>query len=67
MSYTGRILAVDDERRIARGAQGGVQDGAVFSVVDLFAGEHGVPLRLDTALARKACEQFKRAPVKAVF
>jgi hypothetical protein len=44
-----------------------VQDGAVFGVVDLVAGEHGVALALDAALARKRRQQFKRAPVKPVF
>ena len=34
------VLAVDHERRVARGAQGGVQDGAVLGDVDVLAAEH---------------------------
>ena len=55
------------ELLVARRAQGGVQDGAVFGQVDLLAGEHGVAQALDAALARQAGQQFKRAPVQAVF
>jgi hypothetical protein len=44
-----------------------VQDGAVFRQVDLLAGEHGVAQALDAALARQRGQQFKRAPVQAVF
>ncbi len=36
------VLAVHDDRRAARGAQGHVQDGAVLRDVDLLAAEHGV-------------------------
>jgi hypothetical protein len=61
------VLAVHRDRLAFRGAQGGVQDGTVFGGVDLFAGEHRVAQRLDPALARQVLEQFKRAPVEAVF
>jgi len=45
----------------------GVQDGAVLGVVDAFAREHRVAALLDAALFCQLDQQFKRAPVEAIF
>ena len=56
------ILAIDVQCAAARRAQGGVQHGAVFGHIDFFAGEHGIALRFDAALARQMrTQQCKRA------
>ncbi len=61
------VHAIDHVRRAARGAQGGVQHGAAFGVVDARAQEHRIAPRFDAALARQLHQQFKRAPVEAIF
>ena len=47
------VLAVDDERRVGRPPQRGVQDRAVLGAVDVLAGEHRLDALRQPALARR--------------
>ena len=61
------VLAVDDDRRAARRAQGHVQHGAVFGDVDLVAAEHGVDARAQAGFLGQLHEQPERLVGDAVL
>ena len=61
------VLAIDDDRGVARGAQGDVEDGAVFGDVDLLAGEHGVDALARLRLVGEVDEQTEGLVGDAVF
>ena len=54
------VVAVDDQRAVARHPQRDVEDGAVLGDVDVLAGEHRVAALGDAALARPARQQHQR-------
>ncbi len=54
-------------RRVGRRAQQRVQHGAVFGVVDVLAGEHGVAVSLEAALAGQLEQQLFGARVDQVL
>src|SRR5262249_21926005 len=51
------VLAVHDDRRATRSAQGDVQDGPIFGHVDLVAPEHGVDALPEATLRGQSTEQ----------
>ena len=53
------VLAVDDDGRRSRRAQGHVQDGAVFRDVDLVAPEHGVDALAQAAFLGQLQEELE--------
>ena len=61
------VLAVDDDRRALRGAQGHVQHGAVFGDVDLVAAEHGVDARAQAGLLGQSKQEPERFVGDAVL
>ena len=61
------ILPVDDELRVLRGAEGGVEDGAVFRLVDVDAVEHVFDGVLQAGLFRQLQEQGDRLVIDAVL
>ena len=61
------VLAIDQDGRILRGAQRGVQDGAFFGDVDLVALEHGVDARAKAAFVGELQEELERFVGDAVF
>jgi len=54
------VLAVDDDRCTGRRAQGGVQDCAVFSDIDLASREHGRDPLLEARVFRKLEQEPQR-------
>ena len=54
------VLPVDDERRVARQAQRGVQDGPVLGDVDVVAAEHRLDALRSPRLVRELQEQRDR-------
>ncbi len=67
MHVVADVLAVQMHGLVARRAQGGMQDGALFGQVDLFAGKHGIALRRDMALFGQGQQQVERALFQAIF
>ncbi len=60
MHARNHILAVDENLFSLGSAQGHVQHGALFGGVDLFAGEHGVNARLESAFLGQLEQQLQR-------
>ena len=61
------VFAVDDDRLALRGAQGHVQDGAIFGDVDLLAAKHGVDPRSQARFLGQLNEQLQRLVRDAVL
>ena len=61
------VLPVDDELRVLRGAEGGVEDGAVFRLVDVDAVEHVFDGVLQAGLFGQLQEQGDRLVRDAVL
>ena len=61
------IHAVDQDRRIARRAQGGVQHGSIFSDVDLLAAKHRLNACRQLTFVGELHEQPQRLVGDAIF
>jgi hypothetical protein len=54
------ILTIDNDMRVARGAQGDMQHGAIFGHVDLVAAKHRVDTLAQVALLSQLQQQLQR-------
>ena len=61
------VLAVDDELRVGRQAERGVQDRAVFGGIDVHAGEHVVAVLFEIRFTREREEELDGLGVDEVF
>ncbi len=67
MDVLNDILSIDDELRVFRGAKGGMEDGAIFRLVDVDAVEHVFDGVLQASFFRQLQEQGDRLVIDAVL